>query len=108
MSRRPPHRRRRPGRRPPSRYSGKNAHARPNGFTGSGFRQLHQGILPGLKGAAKKSYFNELSRGIIVVAGICGAVFGLVGFGWLGAILGLGGAIAAAGSFVQSGRFYRD
>jgi hypothetical protein len=108
MSRRPPHRRRRPGRRPPDRYSGKHARARPNGFTGPGFRQLHQCILPRLKGAAKKSYFNELSRGIIAVAGICGAVFGLVCFGWLGAILGLGGAIAAAGSFVQSERFYRD
>jgi hypothetical protein len=85
MSRRPPQRRRRPGRRPPGRYSGGHKRSPPSGFTGPGFRQLHQLILQGLKGPAKKRYFNELSSGIIVVAGICGAVFGLVWFGWLGA-----------------------
>ena len=108
MSRRPPRRRRRPGRRPPNRYSGGHGPPRPAGFTGPGFRQLHRWILPGLEGAEKKRYFNAVCGGIVLAAGICGLLLGLVWFGWIGAILGLGGGVAAGGSFAESRRFYRN
>ena len=104
----PNRRRRRPGRRPPRRYSGGHGPPRPHGFTGPGFRQLYRWILPGLEGHEKKRYFNEVSRGIVLAAGLCGAVLGLACFGWVGAILGLGGGVAAGGSFAESRRFYRD
>jgi hypothetical protein len=108
MSRRPPNRRRRPGRRPPNRYSGRHGPPTLQGFTGPGFRQLYEWMLPGLGGTAKKHHFNDVSRGIILAAGLCGAILGLICFGWIGAILGLGGGIAAGGSFAESQRFHRD
>jgi hypothetical protein len=72
MSRRSPHRRRRPGRRPPHRYSGRHGPPRPTGFTGTGFRQAWNWMLPGLKGPEKKRFFNEMSGGIILAGGLCG------------------------------------
>ncbi len=103
----PDRRRRRPGRRPSHRYWGGHGPGPADGFTGPGFRQLYDWILPGLGGAEKKTFFNEVSRGIILAAGFCGAFLGLACFGWFGAILGLGGGIAAGGSFAESRRFYR-
>jgi hypothetical protein len=107
MRRRPSHRRRRPGRRPPRRYSGGHGPFRPYGFTGPGFRQLYGWMLPGLGGPEKRRYFNEVSVGIVLAAGLCGAVLGLACLGWVGAIVGLGGGVAAGGSFAESRRFYR-
>jgi len=108
MSRKPPHRRRRPGRRPPNRYTSRHGSPRPAGFTGPGFRQLHRSILPGLEGSNKKGYFNALSGGIVLAAGACGLVLGLACLGPIGAVLGLGAGIVAGGSFAESNRFYRD
>ena len=108
MPRRPTHRRRRPGRRPPNRYSGGHGPPRPAGFTGPGFRQAWSWLLPGLGGADKKRYFNELSGVVILAAGVGGLVLGMAWLGPIGAILGLGAGIAAGGSFAGSGRFYRD
>jgi hypothetical protein len=48
MARRPSHRRRRPGRRPPNRYTGGHGPPRPVGFTGRGFGQAWSWILPAL------------------------------------------------------------
>jgi hypothetical protein len=108
MSRRPPHGRRRPGRRPPDRYSGHHRPSRPAGFTGFGFRQVWSWILPGLEGLEKKRHFNELSGGIVVAAGLCGLLLGLAWLGPVGAVLGLGAGIMAGESFARSNRFYRD
>jgi hypothetical protein len=108
MSRRPPRGRRRPGRRPPNRYKGGPGPPRPAGFTGPGFRQLHRAMLPGLRGPAKRHYFNALSGVIVLVAGAGGLALGLAFLGPLGAILGLGAGVAAGGSFVESRRFYRE
>ncbi len=99
----PDRRRRRPGRRPPVRYSGWHGPGRADGFTGPGFRQLYRWLLPGLGGPE----INEVSRGIILAAGFCGAFLGPACFCWIGAILGLGGGIAAGGSFAESRRFHR-
>jgi hypothetical protein len=107
MSRRPPHRRRRPGRRPPHRYSGPYDPSRPAGFTDFGFQQAWKWILPGLEGPAKKRYFNVMSGGIMVGAGCCGLLLGLACFGPIGAVLGLGAGVAVGGSFAESSRFYR-
>jgi hypothetical protein len=107
MSRKRPEGRRRPGRRPPNRYSGCHGPATPQGFTGPGFRQFYNRILPGMPGTAKKQHFNEVSDAIVLAAGVCGAVLGLICLGWLGAIMGLGAGIAAGGSFAESNRFRR-
>ncbi len=106
MSRRRPEGRRRPGRRPPNRYSGRHGPA-PQGFTGPGFHQFYNRMLPGLGGASKKQYFNEISAGIVLSTGLCGALLGLVCLGWLGAIVGLGLGLAAGGTFVEKNRFHR-
>ena len=108
MSRRPPRRRRWPGRRPPDRYWGGQGSPRPAGFTGPGFRQAWGWILPGLEGAEKKRHFNQVSCGIVLAGGLCGLLLGLACLGPIGAILGLGAGVAAGGSFVGSNRFYRD
>jgi type IV secretory pathway TrbD component len=65
-------------------------------------------MLPGLSGASKKQFFNEASDAIVLATGFCGAVLGLILFGWLGAVLGLGVGIVAGGSFAESQRFHRD
>ena len=108
MSRRPTHRRRRPGRRPPHPYSGGLGPPRPGGFTGPGFRHAWSWILPGLKEPDKKRFFNEVSGGIVLAAALCGLLLGLACLGPIGAILGLGAGIAAGGSFARSNRFHRD
>lgn len=108
MPRRYPSRgRRRKGRRPPHRYQGGHPNSRPEGFTGPGFRQAYEWLLPGLAGAEKRRYFNEVSGGIVLVGGLCGLVLGMACFGWIGAVLGLGAGVAAAGSFAEKGRYYR-
>jgi hypothetical protein len=107
MSRRPSHRRR-PGRRPPNGYKGGHGSPRSAGFTGPGFRQAYRVILPGLGGAEKKQFFNEVSSWMVVAAGACGAILGLAWLGPLGAIVGLGAGVAACVSFVRSYGFHRD
>jgi hypothetical protein len=107
MSTKPPHRRRRPGRRTPNRRGTRHGPP-PAGFTGPGFRQLHRAMLPGLDGPARRRHFNALSGVIVLAAGLGGLVFGLICFGPIGAILGPGAGIAVAGSFVESQRFYRE
>ena len=109
MPRRYPDRRRRgKGRRPPHRYRGGPIPPRPAGFTGPGFRQLYDRLLTGVAGPEKRRYFNDISAGIVLVGGVCGVILGAACFGPLGAFLGLGAGIAAAGSFVESGRFFRS
>ena len=109
MPRRTPERgRRRPGRRPPCRHRPRSGPRPPSGFTGPGFRQAWGTVLPGLGGAEKKAFFNEVSSGIVLGSGACGLMLGLATFGWPGAILGLGGGLAASGSVAGSGRFHRD
>jgi hypothetical protein len=46
----PKGRRRRPGRRPPNRSSGRYGPPRPQGFTTGGFRTFYDLVLPGLRG----------------------------------------------------------
>ncbi len=107
MSRNPDHRRRRPGRRPPHHHDRKPHRPQPSGFTGPGFRQAYDALLPGLKGDARRQHFNAVSEGIVLTCGLGGAVLGLTCFGWVGAVIGLGTGIAAGGSLVESQRFYR-
>ena len=99
--------RRRPGRRPPRHHGGGHGPPRPTGFTGPGFGQLHRWMLPGLEGAEKKRYFNEVSGGIVLAVGLGGLILGLALLGPIGAIVGLGAGVAAGGSLASSNRFYR-
>jgi len=98
---------RRPGRRPPHRYSGHGGSPKPGGFTAGPFGPLYRVLLPGLRGGEKKRYFNAVSRAVPLGLGVGGAVLGYAWLGPLGAALGLGGGLAAGASFAESQRFYR-
>jgi hypothetical protein len=100
-------RRRRPGRRPLQRYSGLGSSARPQGFTPSIYRPFYDLMMPGLQGAAKKRFFNQISGGIVLSCALFGALLGYHGLGVLGVILGLVVGLAAGSALVQKGRFYR-
>ena len=104
----PDRRRRRPGRRPPGRHGGVRDTGGPEGFTGTGFRQVYRWLLPGLAGAEKRRHFNDVSLAIVAAAGLGGGVLGLACFGWPGAMIGLGWGIAAGGSFAESQGFHRE
>jgi hypothetical protein len=105
--RHPNRRRRRPGRRPPHRYPGGNASARPGGFTPRGIDAAYRLLMPGLAGPAKRAYFNGLSDWMVVGFGLGGAILGFVWLGPLGAILGLGAGLVVGGWAADKGRFYR-
>jgi hypothetical protein len=108
MPRRYPHgRRRRPGRRPPQRYSGPGGSARPQGFTPPVFKTFYDLFMPGLRGAEKKQFFNQISGGIVLSCALCGAILGYHGLGVLGGLVGLGAGMAAGSSLVQKQRFFR-
>ena len=103
-----PHgRRRRPGRRPPNRYSGRYGSAQPQGFTPTGFRTFYNLFMPGLQGREKREYFNQVSAWMVGSFALVGAMFGYDWFGPVGVIFGLGAGIAAGSSIAQKKRFYR-
>jgi hypothetical protein len=64
-------------------------------------------MMPGLRGAEKKRFFNEISGWIVLSCALCGAILGYNGLGVLGIILGLGAGLAAGGALVEKGRLYR-
>ena len=94
----PDRRRRRPGRRPPHRYSG---------FTHAGLGSFYRVALPSLTGMEKRSYFNNVSRWLLASVSLGGAVLGLCWLGPLGALLGLAGGLMAGGHLAVKGRFHR-
>jgi hypothetical protein len=99
-------RRRRPGRRPPNRYSGR--HDPPaRGFTFGGFDTFYRIFFPGLRGREKKAFFNEIASWMVLGFAIGGAMVGYSALGAVGVILGLGAGLAAGGSFAEKGGFYR-
>ena len=95
----PKRRRRRPGRRPPDRYSG--------GFTPPGLDSTYRAGMPYLAGRGKRAFFNGLSRWLLAGFGLGGAALGLCWLGPLGAILGLAGGLVAGGHVAVKGRFHR-
>ena len=98
-------RRRRPGRRPPHRYTG--GHGPPGGFTAPPFRPFYNLFMPGLRGAEKRAFFNGVSLWVVASFTLAG---GVIGYSWLGAIgvvVGIGAGLMAGGWFVESQRFYR-
>ena len=64
-------------------------------------------MMPGLAGEEKRQYFNEVSGGVVLAAGIFGAGLGYTLLGWLGGALGLAAGIWAGGSYVEKQRYYR-
>ena len=79
----------------------------PRGFTGPGYRQLYGWMMPGLAGEEKRHFFNEVSGGVVLAAGVVGAGLGYGLLGWLGGALGLAAGISAGGSYVEKQRYYR-
>jgi hypothetical protein len=100
-------RRRRPGHRPPNRFSGRHGRPRPPGFTPTGVRTFYNVFMPGLQGREKRQFFNQLAGGMVLVFALGGAMVGYAWFGLLGAFLGLGAGIAMGGATAEKGRFYR-
>ena len=110
MARKQPDRpRTRPGRRPPNRSSAGSSSGTPKrrGFTGAGYRQLYGWLMPGLAGEEKRHFFNEVSGGVVLAAGLIGAGVGFACLGWIGGVLGLVVGITAGGSYVEEQRYYR-
>jgi len=109
MARRYPNRpRNRPGRCPP-RHPSAGASCggpRPQGFTGHGWRQLFDAMLP-MRGRERKLFFNTASRGLVVGLGLGGAMLGYSWAGPVGAAIGFGIGATAGGLFVEKRRFYR-
>jgi hypothetical protein len=103
----PNRRRRRPGRRPPNRYSGRHEHRQFQGFTPFGLRQFYRILLPGLQGREKREYFNEIAGWMVLGVAIGGGMIGYFSLGPLGVIFGLGAGAAAGGALVEKARFYR-
>jgi hypothetical protein len=64
-------------------------------------------LFPGLRGREKKMFFNQIAGGGILGFAIGAAMLGYSEFGVIGAILGLGLGIGAAGKFAEKQRFYR-
>jgi hypothetical protein len=108
MPRSRPHRdRRRPGRRPPHRHSGGKGSAQPGGFTPRGISAAYRLLMPSLAGPAKRSFFNDLSGGMVNGFGLVGAILAFSWLGPLGAILGLAGGLLAGGWSAEKGRYFR-
>jgi hypothetical protein len=103
----PNRRRRRPGRRPPNRYSGRLGPTQPQGFTPGGLRTFYKASMPTLRGVEKREFFNQISGGMILGFAMGGAMLGYAWLGPLGVVFGLGAGIAAGGSIAEKGRFYR-
>jgi hypothetical protein len=64
-------------------------------------------FFPGLRGRQKKAFFNGIASWVVLAVALSGAGVGLLQDGVLGAIIGLGAALALGGSFAQKCRFYR-
>src|SRR5262245_46348651 len=106
MGRRYPNRRRRrPGRRPPDRYSGLGQDS--SGFTPAGLDTFYKALMPGLGGREKREYFNDISAWLIMGIALGGAVVGYACLGVIGASLGLGAGLMAGGVVAGKGGFYR-
>jgi hypothetical protein len=102
----PNRRRRRPGRQPPNRFSGRYLTPSARGYTGPGFKQLWDLFLP-LRGRDRREFFNTVSATIALAGGLTGALIGFSCFGLLGGIFGLGAGVTLGGSIAERGRFYR-
>ena len=101
----PNRRRRRPGRRPPHRYSGCQG-PRPGGFTGHGLGKVYDQFLP-MRGKQRKSFFNGMAGLLTLVAGYVAAVLGYRWAGPLGSVFGLGAGLVVGARFLEQQRFFR-
>jgi hypothetical protein len=105
--RHPDRRRRRRGRRPPERPPGRRGPPRRGGFTGHGFGPAYRALVPGLQGREKRTLFNRIAAYLIAGIGLAGTLLGYAWLGPLGALLGLGGGLAAGGAYAEKERFLR-
>jgi hypothetical protein len=103
----PDRRRRRRGRRPPDRPAARRPPSQPGGFTGFGFGPMYRALMPGLRGGEKREFFNRVSSYLIAAIGLVGTLLGYAWLGPLGAVLGLGGGLAAGGAYAEKERFLR-
>jgi hypothetical protein len=103
----PDRRRRRRGRRPPERPPARRGPPRRGGFTAHGFGPMYRALIPSLQGGAKKAFFNRVSAYLIAAIGLAGTLLGYAWLGPLGALLGLGGGLAAGGAYAEKERFLR-
>src|SRR5262249_31089712 len=96
-------RRHRPGRRPPNRLS----RAYRGGYTGYGFRTYYRLILPGLRGAEMRQFFNRACHWLILGFALGGAFIGFGLAGPLGGLLGFGAGLSPGAAIAERGRFSR-
>jgi hypothetical protein len=95
-------RRRRPGRRPPYRFSGG-----PQGFTPPALRPVDHTFMRGLGGRKKRVFFNDVSGWIVKTIRLAGPVIDCDAFGRFDAIPGLCSGLAVRCWCVASEPFCR-
>lgn len=83
--------------------------ARKQGFSSPGERQMWDLAFgsDAPKGHAKREFFNEMSRMMVLSSAISLAVFCLVWFGVVGAILGFCAGAVLMGTWLTKNRYYR-
>jgi hypothetical protein len=68
---------------------------------------MYRVFFPGLRGRAKRQFFNGIASWMILGFALGGAAAGFDQFGVLGAFIGFGLGLAAGSSFASGARFYR-
>ncbi len=68
---------------------------------------FYKAAMPGLRGRAKREYFNHLSSWLVTGSALGGAMCGYGLGGVVGAVLGMGAGLVAGGSVAEKGGFYR-
>jgi hypothetical protein len=68
---------------------------------------LYDLFLPGLRGAERKRFFNQVSCWLVLPCALGGAVLGYNALGVLGLLIGLGAGLAAGSLLVEKERLYR-
>ena len=63
--------------------------------------------MPGLRGPAKREYFNAIAGGLVYAPAAAGTAVCLLTFGPLGTLAGLACGAAAGGLLAERGRFFR-
>jgi hypothetical protein len=68
---------------------------------------MYRVLFPGLRGRAKRKFFNGIASWMILGFGLGGAMVGFDQLGLLGAFIGFGVGLVAGSSFAGGARFYR-
>jgi hypothetical protein len=101
----PGRRRRRPRKR--LRYRGKGLPPRSHSYQAFGLKSLYDLVLPGIRGGARRRFFNDVSAGVALWYGVLGALLGWAMLGPFGVVIGFGAGVTLGADFLTRKRFFR-